>query len=155
VTWAFSGAGMEMMRGCPPSTGISRTNLNLTHMVPIFGAFRKVLSVLVADRLQAGPKRHSIESETIGRGACARRKATYKQDCHSLRPMTAPSQNRKCLRRRGTSVLPPTADGVRRPLRTVSCPMQPSTHGRRLVTFVDSGRHMDRGRIPSLGQRGH
>ena len=89
VTWAFSGAGMEMMRGCPPSTGISRTNLNLTHMVPIFGAFRKVLSVLVADRLQAGPKRHSIESETIGRGA-PRRKATCKQDCHSLRPMTAP-----------------------------------------------------------------
>jgi hypothetical protein len=38
----------------------------LTHMVPIFGAFRKVLSVLVADRLQAGPKRHSIESETSG-----------------------------------------------------------------------------------------
>jgi hypothetical protein len=57
---------MEMMRGCPPSTGISRTNLNLTHMVPIFGVFRKVLSVLVADRLQAGPKRHSIESETSG-----------------------------------------------------------------------------------------
>jgi hypothetical protein len=35
-------------------------------MVPIFGAFQKVLSVLVADRRQAGPKRHSIESETSG-----------------------------------------------------------------------------------------
>jgi hypothetical protein len=57
---------MEMSRGCPPSTGISQTNLNMTLMVPIFEAFRKVPSVLMADRLQAGPKGHSIETDTSG-----------------------------------------------------------------------------------------
>jgi hypothetical protein len=85
------------MRGCPLSTGIPRTNLNLTHMVAIFGAFRKVPSVLVADRLQAGPKRHSIESETSGvvRPEKSNLKATYKQDCHSLRSMTAQGHSRR------------------------------------------------------------
>jgi hypothetical protein len=56
-----------------------------------FRAFRKVPSVLVADRLQAGPKRHSIESETSGvvRPEKSNLKAAYKQDCHSLRSTTA------------------------------------------------------------------
>jgi hypothetical protein len=41
------------------------------------------------------PDRNGIRSNPKHRAWCARRKATYKQDCHSLRSMTAQGQSRR------------------------------------------------------------